>query len=100
MDSKEYQAFKSLYDQLQTGIRSGISDVVSKAFSRGLIPPQTKRKADNPMLIEDERAGIVLDAVHDRISSVPSAYDDFACLLESISSFKYLANGMRYELTR
>ena len=100
MESKEYQAFKSLYDQLKTGIRSGIADVVGKAFSRGLIPSQTQRKADNHMLDEDERAVIVLDAVHDRITSVPAAYEKFACLLEKIIAFKYLATMMRSELTR
>ena len=100
MESKEYQAFKNLYDQLQRGIRSGIADVVAKAFSSGLIPPQTKRKADNLMLDEDQRAVIVLNAVHDRIGSVPAAYEDFACLLEKIIAFKYLATKMRSELTR
>ena len=100
MESKEYQAFKSLYDQLKIGVRSGIADVVAKAFSRGLIPPQTQRDADNLMLGEDQRAVIVLDAVHDRIMSVPAAYEYFACLLEEIIAFKYLAAMMRSGLTR
>lgn len=93
----EHQAFTSLYDTLQTGIQSGIDDIVGKAFAKGLVPPHVKSVSGNSSGPQSEgnRTSILLDAVLERIQNLPDTYEDFACVLERITAFKYLADMMR-----
>lgn len=95
----EYQAFTALYGTLQTGIQSGIDDVVGKAFSKGLVPPHVKSIAGNSRGPQSEgnRTSILLDAIQERTSNLPSTYEEFASVLDEITAFQYLAAKMRYK---
>lgn len=85
--SIEYQAFTALYDTLQTGIQSGIDDVIAKTYSKGLIAPCVKNNRRSAQLL--------LDAIQQRIHNVSNTYEQFACVLDEIPAFQYLAVEMR-----
>ena len=93
----EHQAFAALYDILQTGIQSGIDDIVGKAFSKGLVPPHVKCVSGNSSGPQSEgnRTSILLNAILERIQNLPDTYQEFASVLERITAFKYLADMMR-----
>ena len=93
----EHQAFTALYDNLQTGIQSGIDDIVGKAFSKGLVPPHVECVSGNSSGPQSEgnRTSILLNAILERIQNLPDTYQEFASVLERITAFKYLADMMR-----
>lgn len=93
----EHQAFTALYYTLQTGIQSGICDVIGKAFSKGLVPPHVHNVAGNIIGPQSDysRASIFLNAIQQRIQNLPSTYEEFACVLDEVPAFRYLAVNMR-----
>ena len=96
-DSIEFRAFTELYHKLTNGIKSGLIDVCLQAFSKHLFPPEVKSKVlDNASLLSiEQRANIMLEAIHNLIKNCPSTYDEFADILVTIPSMKYLADAMK-----
>lgn len=98
MDSNvEYKAFSLLYDTIQTGIQSGIDDVVGKAFSKGLISPHVKSVAGNATstMSPGNRTAHLLDAILARTKIYPNTYDDFASVLDQITAFQFIVEMMQ-----
>ena len=96
-DSIEFRAFTELYHKLTNGIKSGLMDVCLPAFSKHLFPPEVKSKVlDNASLLSiEQRANVMLEAIHNLIKNCPSVYDEFADILVTIPSMKYLADAMK-----
>lgn len=96
-DSIEFRAFTELYHRLTNGIKSGLIEVCLPAFSKHLFPSEVKSKVlDNASLPSTElRANIMLEAIHNLIKNRPSTYNEFADILGSIPSMKYLADEMK-----
>ena len=95
-ESVESQTIKQLYDKLSTGIKSGLSDVASVAFSKSLITPDVMSEVyEVTGHSQKEKTHRLLSAIHDKISNQPSAFEDFVKALESVTSLEYLAKEMR-----
>lgn len=87
--------FNKLWDAISN---SGMNELTTKAFEKHLITPELERMVFSTNgTSSDVKANALLSAIHVRIKTDPSAFDDFVEILRSMPAYQYLADNLTKE---